>query len=51
MVEPNRTKGQTFVMVTHAREVGERAHRIVRMRDGQIVEDDESTKQVNTVTV
>jgi len=33
----NREQGQTFVIVTHSREVGERAHRIVRMRDGQIV--------------
>ena len=39
MVQLNRTNGQTFVLVTHAREVGERAHRIVRMRDGQIVDD------------
>ena len=39
MVHLNRTNGQTFVLVTHAREVGERAHRIVLMRDGQIVDD------------
>ena len=39
MVELNKTNGQTFVLVTHALEVGERAHRIVRMRDGQIVDD------------
>lgn len=39
MVQLNRDNGQTFVIVTHAREVGERAHRIVSMRDGQIVED------------
>jgi putative ABC transport system ATP-binding protein len=32
----NQRRGQTFVVVTHAREVGERADRIVRMRDGQI---------------
>ena len=38
MVQLNRTNGQTFVLVTHALEVGERAHRIVRMRDGQIVD-------------
>ena len=38
MVQFNRDNGQTFVIVTHAREVGERAHRIVSMRDGQIVE-------------
>jgi ABC-type lipoprotein export system ATPase subunit len=29
-------RGQTVVLVTHALEVGERAGRIVRMRDGQI---------------
>ena len=38
MVQLNRDNGQTFVIVTHAIEVGERAHRIVNMRDGQIVE-------------
>ena len=38
MVQLNRANGQTFVLVTHARDVGERAHRIVRMRDGQIVD-------------
>ncbi len=39
MVELNRTNGQTFVMVTHAHDVGARAHRIVNMRDGQIADD------------
>lgn len=39
MCEMNRNNGQTFVLVTHAMEVGERAHRIVRMRDGKIVDD------------
>ena len=38
----NQANGQTFVLVTHAREVGERAHRIVRMRDGKIVDDGHS---------
>jgi len=33
----NQERGQTFVIVTHAREVGERADRIVEMRDGRIV--------------
>jgi putative ABC transport system ATP-binding protein len=32
----NKENRQTFVVVTHAEEVGERANRIVRMRDGQI---------------
>ncbi len=39
MCQLNRTNIQTFVLVTHAMEVGGRAHRIVRMRDGQIVDD------------
>ena len=33
----NRENGQTFVIVTHALEVGERANRIIRMHDGNIV--------------
>ena len=33
----NRESGQTFVVVTHALEVGERANRIIRMHDGNIV--------------
>ena len=34
--ELNRANGQTFIVVTHALEVGEKARRIVRMRDGSI---------------
>lgn len=33
----NKTNRQTFVVVTHALEVGQRANRIIKMRDGQIV--------------
>jgi putative ABC transport system ATP-binding protein len=36
----NRERGQTFVIVTHAADVGARAHRIVRMRDGHIVKEE-----------
>src|SRR5579863_9145541 len=36
MCRLNKENGQTFVVVTHAQEVGERANRIVRMRDGQV---------------
>ncbi len=39
MCDLNRDNGQTFVLVTHALDIGQRAHRIVRMRDGQIVDD------------
>jgi putative ABC transport system ATP-binding protein len=35
----NRDNGQTFVLVTHAREVAAHARRIVHMRDGEIVAD------------
>ena len=39
MCNLNRDHGQTFVLVTHALDIGQRAHRIVRMRDGSIVDD------------
>ena len=35
----NREEGQTFVIVTHAADVAASASRLVRMRDGSIVED------------
>ncbi|MFQ5796302.1 MAG: ABC transporter ATP-binding protein [Candidatus Bipolaricaulia bacterium] len=34
----NQENNQTFVVVTHAREVGEQTDRIIRMRDGVIVD-------------
>jgi ABC-type lipoprotein export system ATPase subunit len=34
----NREQGQTFIIVTHAIEVGQRANRIITMRDGRIVQ-------------
>ena len=36
----NRENQQTFVLVTHAREVAAHAGRIVRMRDGEIISDE-----------
>jgi len=36
----NRDNEQTFVLVTHAREVAAHARRVVRMRDGEVVADD-----------
>ena len=36
MAEMNQARGQTFVIVTHAAEIGARAHRILTMRDGRI---------------
>ena len=35
----NQDNGQTYVLVTHAREVAAHAGRVVRMRDGEIVAD------------
>ncbi len=39
IIELNRTNRQSFILVTHSNEVGRIAHRIVRMRDGSIVDD------------
>ena len=39
MCKLNSENGQSFVLVTHSDDVGVRAHRIVRMRDGAIVDD------------
>ena len=36
LVDLNASHGQTFVLVTHGREIAERCHRIVHMRDGEI---------------
>ena len=38
LINLNKENGQTFVIVTHAMEVGTRANRIITMRDGHIVE-------------
>ena len=34
----NERNRQTFIIVTHAQEIGAQCHRIVRMRDGRIEE-------------
>ncbi len=39
LVRLNREQGQTLVLVTHDAAVSGRAHRILRMRNGQIVEE------------
>ena len=39
IVELNRANQQSFILVTHSEEVGGLAHRVVRMRDGSIVDD------------
>jgi len=44
LVRLNKEHSQTFVIVTHSAEIGGRANRIVKMRDGRI-EDDGSGKK------
>ena len=39
ILDLNRKNTQTFIIVTHADDIGAQAHRIVRMRDGLIVDD------------
>ena len=43
----NADNGQSFVLVTHSIDVGNRAHRIVRMRDGEIVDDGNGNGQTS----
>ncbi len=45
----NQKQGQTVVMVTHAPEIGARANRIVRMRDGSIEDDGLTSSQLSVV--
>jgi putative ABC transport system ATP-binding protein len=40
-------EGKTIIMVTHESDVGDRAKRIVRLRDGQIIEDKRVEKAVD----
>jgi ABC-type lipoprotein export system ATPase subunit len=42
MSDLNQSRGQTFVIVTHAAEIGARANRILTMRDGRIQHTDDS---------
>ncbi len=39
IIDLNQSNQQTFILVTHSEAVGLMAHRIVRMRDGTIVDD------------
>jgi putative ABC transport system ATP-binding protein len=39
MVELNREIGTTIVLVTHDRELAAKARRVIRLADGQVVED------------
>ena len=50
MTRLNKDSGETFVLVTHSREVGEIADRIVMMRDGLVTDDGLSGKAQEPVT-
>jgi putative ABC transport system ATP-binding protein len=41
MAQLNHTHGTTFVFSTHDPHVMERAHRLIRLRDGQVVSDEQ----------
>jgi putative ABC transport system ATP-binding protein len=46
----NRTTGTTFIFSTHDPQVMERAHRLIHLRDGQIVRDEARDRQEAVVT-
>ena len=50
MEQLNRTTGTTFLFSTHDPQVMERAHRLIRLRDGQITGDETRDGQVAAVT-
>ncbi len=45
----NQAHGQTFVIVTHAPEVGKVAHRLIKMRDGRIVQDESNIPSTHNI--
>ena len=49
LVNLNREKGQTFVLVTHDISVARRAHRVIQMRDGLIENDKLNGKEERDV--
>ena len=49
LVNLNREKGQTFVLVTHDISVARRAHRVIQMRDGLIENDKQNGKEERDV--
>jgi putative ABC transport system ATP-binding protein len=49
MEQLNRTTGTTFLFSTHDPQVMERAHRLIRLRDGQVVSDDMRSSPIAAV--
>jgi putative ABC transport system ATP-binding protein len=41
----NRATGTTFIFSTHDPQVMERAHRMIRLQDGQVVSDEARTER------
>ena len=39
LFELNERNKQTFIIVTHSKEIGDQCNRIVKMRDGLVVDD------------
>lgn len=50
LCELNRDEGQTIVLVTHDSAIGARVPRLIRMRDGQLVDDVRQTVPARAVT-
>jgi putative ABC transport system ATP-binding protein len=47
----NQKTGTTFIFSTHDPQVMERAHRLIRLRDGEIKRDDTRSSRETVVTV
>lgn len=50
MTSLNKESGETFVIVTHAEEVGDIADRIVRMKDGIVIDDGLGNKVAESIS-
>ena len=50
MTSLNKESGETFVIVTHAEEVGDMADRIVRMKDGIVIDDGLGNKVAESIS-
>jgi putative ABC transport system ATP-binding protein len=50
MIQLNKQSQQTFVWVTHSEEVAALAHRLIRMRDGQITSDSPVERAARSLT-
>ena len=44
LIEDLNQEGRTIVLITHEREVAARAHHIIELRDGQVVQEGETSR-------